>query len=131
MITGAVVGGLIGLIALLMCVAFIKKRNAIAQSDVFEQSRSIDAHNEPTVITPLPQLKYGQPMYQTNQFGTSSYGQPINQPIYFQNYNQPVYEQNYNQPNGWNSSSPFAPQNGMYGGQQQFGINLGNDPIIM
>jgi hypothetical protein len=63
-------------------------------------------------------------MYQTNQNGGNSYGQPYSQPGYGQSYNQAN--------NGWSSSTPFAPQNGVYGAAQEpYGINLGPDPIIM
>lgn len=122
-IAGAVVGAVMGAIVVLMIVCYIRNRQRGVGNAGFEHSGSIGPCNEPTIMSPSIQLKYGQPMCQTNLYG-GSYGQTYGQPGYLHSYNQSS--------NGWFSSTPFAHQNGVYGATQQpYGINPGPEPIIM
>ena len=122
-IAGAVVGAVIGVIVVLMIILYLRNRQRGIDNGGFEHSSSIGPYNEPTIMAPSIQLKYGQPMYQTNQYG-GSYGQPCGQPGYVQGYSQSS--------NGWSSSTPFAHHNGVYGAAQEpYGIHLGPEPIIM
>jgi hypothetical protein len=90
-----------------MIICYIKGHQRKVSPDILEHSGSIGPYNEPSIIPPSPQLKYGQPMYLTNQYGGNAYGQAYNQQGYGQSYIQPN--------NGWASSTPFAHQNGVYG----------------